>query len=253
MKYFIASDVHSFFDEYMFSLKEQGFDMFSQEHKVILLGDNFDRGPKPREMENFIMKLLEKDKAILTLGNHEELALDLINNYHKYVFKTDTHHHLNGTFQTLCALGEMDVGSARDILPYFKMKAKSTHYIKDIIPSMVDYYETDKYVFTHAWIPLSDKNKYDPNWRVASKERWERARWIKPLDAYSRKLYPNDKCIVCGHQSCSAFWEKENPNKYALSGKRARFDPYIIKKHVIALDGHTVESGVVNVLVLEDN
>ena len=44
MKYFVVSDVHSFYDAMMNALNKQGFDPENKEHKLIACGDLFDRG-----------------------------------------------------------------------------------------------------------------------------------------------------------------------------------------------------------------
>jgi hypothetical protein len=62
MKYFVSSDIHGFFDEWMHSLKEKGFDIFNQDHKIIVCGDLFDRGRQPKQIIDYILK--NKDKFI---------------------------------------------------------------------------------------------------------------------------------------------------------------------------------------------
>lgn len=43
-KYFICSDVHGFYTEWMKALKEAGFDIENPNHKIIHCGDLLDRG-----------------------------------------------------------------------------------------------------------------------------------------------------------------------------------------------------------------
>lgn len=43
-KYFISSDIHSFYDEWINSLNDSGFDINNPSHIVIIVGDLFDRG-----------------------------------------------------------------------------------------------------------------------------------------------------------------------------------------------------------------
>ena len=42
--YFVCSDIHGFYKEWMKSLKEAGFNKNNPEHILIVLGDVFDRG-----------------------------------------------------------------------------------------------------------------------------------------------------------------------------------------------------------------
>lgn len=48
MKYFIVSDVHSFYDEMMTALNESGFDKTNPDHIFVSLGDLLDRGDQSR-------------------------------------------------------------------------------------------------------------------------------------------------------------------------------------------------------------
>lgn len=99
MRYYVVSDVHSFYTEMIKALTEKGYFDDKEPHKVIICGDMFDRGSESVEMQKFIMELLEKDEVILIRGNHEELILSLINNA-EYNFGYGieyTHHWSNGT------------------------------------------------------------------------------------------------------------------------------------------------------------
>ena len=53
MKYFVSADVHGFFNEWKFALKEKGFDINNSEHKIIVCGDLFDRGAQAKELQTF--------------------------------------------------------------------------------------------------------------------------------------------------------------------------------------------------------
>ena len=71
MKYFVSSDIHGFFDEWMLALKREHFDINNPEHKIIVCGDLFDRGRRPKQIIDFILS--HKDKIIVIRGNHEDL------------------------------------------------------------------------------------------------------------------------------------------------------------------------------------
>lgn len=76
MKYFVCSDIHGYFNEWLSALKEKGFDINNPEHKIIVCGDLFDRGHQPKQIIDFILS--NKDKFILIRGNHEDLMQDMI-------------------------------------------------------------------------------------------------------------------------------------------------------------------------------
>lgn len=104
----------------------------------------------------------------------------------------------------------------------------------------------------HGWIPIIENcYLYDENWRNARKERWQRARWISPVEMYKYEIYEPNKTIVCGHWHCSTLWYKHNPEQYEEFGEKANFEPFITDK-MIALDSCTAYSKKVNVIILDD-
>lgn len=244
MKYFVSADVHGFYDEWITALNEKQFDINNPDHKIIVCGDLFDRGSQPKEVQSFVLDLTQKDKIILVKGNHEDLALELIENYANYIFRIrDTHHYSNGTFQTFLDLTGISHYEAVTCLLEFKRRASNTEYVKNIIPKMINYFETENYVFVHSWIPINF-NDIDYDWRDATDEEWQKARWYKPLDMYKNGLIVPNKTLVFGHWRCSDFWK-------SLENKRDCHAPYITKD-IIALDSTTVISKKVNVVVIED-
>lgn len=253
MKYFVSGDIHGFFDEWMAALKEKQFNIDDKNHKIIVCGDLFDRGCGAKELSDFVMDLIKRDKIILVRGNHEDLALELIDNYANYMFHVrDTHHYHNGTFQTMLDLTGMSFNDATTCLLEFKRRARQTDYIKNIIPRMKNFYETNRYVFVHSWIPIKEgAYEFDKGWREASDKLWQKARWLNPLIAYNLELYPKGKTLVFGHWHCSAFWANADPKKFSEFGDNACYEPYITKD-IIALDARTVVSKKVNVVVIED-
>ena len=155
---------------------------------IIVCGDLFDRGLQSKELQSFVMQLLKKKKIILIRGNHEDLVLELIENYADYMFDIKSSHHwYNRTFQTLLDLTGMSYNDATTCLLEFKRRARETDYIKSIIPKMKNFYETEHYVFVHAWIPLKEyKYEFNYNWRNASSKLWTKARWLNPVEMYKR-------------------------------------------------------------------
>lgn len=57
--YFICSDIHGYFDEWMCSLNEAGFDYSNKDHILVVLGDIFDRGRQPKEVYEFLKSFPE--------------------------------------------------------------------------------------------------------------------------------------------------------------------------------------------------
>lgn len=239
MKYFVSADIHGFYDEWMKALFEKGFDIENPEHKIIVCGDLFDRGNKPKEIIDFVLK--NKEKIILVRGNHEDLMEEMVSR--GFPYGRDYH---NGTERTIIQLAF----EARDGVDYKDVARKSRLY--DVLSLMIDYYETDKYIFVHSWIPIDSENyKYKEDWRTATKKEWSAARWVNPLEMYNARLFP-EKILVFGHWHVSAFWASENAKKYSEWGANACFDPFIKEGIIMALDACTAYSGKVNVVLLED-
>ena len=57
MKYYITADVHGFYTEFHMALDEAGYFNNPEPHKLIVLGDIFDRGPETVEMQRLILEL----------------------------------------------------------------------------------------------------------------------------------------------------------------------------------------------------
>ncbi len=261
MKYYVVADVHGFYDKMVTALEEKGFYKDQEPHKLIICGDLFDRGRQAKEMQSFVLDLLRKKEVILIRGNHEDLFMDLIDNATKWMNHNIiySHHYSNGTVNTALRMTGMSLAKAIENPLKFQAKAKETPLYKEILPAMLDYYETKKYIFVHGWIPcevlgwgsrITDDFSYQKNWRRATPRQWEIARWTNGMAAAYNKVLVPRKTIVCGHFHTSyghAIIEKKGTE----FGKRADFSPYYAKG-IIAIDACTAYSKKVNCLLLED-
>lgn len=242
MKYFVCSDIHGFYEDWMKALEESGFDMENEDHTLCVCGDLLDRGPDPLNCLKFVNNIPRK---ILIKGNHEYLMEDML--ARREVLSHDIH---NGTLQTMLDMTHIGMYDIEIENAYHKME---THpewqkYIK----SVVDYYETPKYIFVHGWIPCIKRVKmdweelvYDPNWRNGN---WADACWYPGWSLWEDGIKEKDKTIVCGHWHCSA------PNYYVHHKGKDQYDctePFI-DDGIICLDACTALSHKVNVVVLED-
>jgi serine/threonine protein phosphatase 1 len=257
MKYYVTADVHGYFTELKTALAEQGFFEDTEPHKLVICGDLYDRGTEALQLQEFILDLLSKDQAILIRGNHEDLALDLLHNWSRKSY-LQRHHNLNGTVDTVCQLtgfSERDVYTKTDEVGKAFLQ---NSLVQTIIPAMVDYFETEHYIFVHGWIPCtpislsSTEKEYVPipDWRNADKEQWDQARWINGMEAAHASIIEPGKTVVCGHWHCSfghAHYERDGSE----FGSDANFTPYRADG-IIALDACTARSGKVNCIVIED-
>lgn len=258
MRYYVIADVHGFYSLLRRTLEEKGFFTDEEPRKLILLGDLFDRGGEAKEMQDFVLELMERDEVILVRGNHEDCITELADNFLSYLYGGDlrhTHHYVNGTIDTAEQLTGFDLSSMRASPYAFVSALKDTPYFSTIIPATVDYFETENYVFIHGWIPCVRKGtyaryRYEPvdNWREADKDLWEAARWYNGMDAV--RYVTADKTVVCGHRTAS-YGHCMYERKGSEFGEDADFSPYYADG-IIAIDACTAVSGKMNCIVIED-
>lgn len=251
MRYYVVSDVHGYFSELMSALNEKGYFTDTEPHKLVICGDLFDRGQEALKLQSFILDLLAKDAVILIKGNHEDMALKLLNGWHQGSYErhshnsnmtVDTVYQLTGTTPRDLATRPNEVGKA----------FLETPFIQKLIPAMIDYLETPHYILVHGWIPCTvDTSKavfeysYMKGWRDADKDAWEYARWFNGMLAAHCGAVEADKTVICGHYRCS-FGHVQYEG-----GSADNYTPYF-GDGVIAIDAHTITSGKVNCLILDD-
>lgn len=248
MKYFVVSDIHSFFDEFKKAIGEAGFDPTNENHKLIICGDLFDRGSQPLELIRYLN--VNVPDAILIRGNHEDLFTQMCERGEPW-----SHDYSNGTAQTVFGLT-----SADQPLSFERRATIALGKVTPIFRRMMNYYETKHYVFVHGWIPclVERMGKYSPiknytywpDWRQAPAKDWELARWQNGMDCANQGILEVGKTIVCGHWHCSyGHWlagESDYPG-----GKDADYSPYY-GDGIIAIDACTAYTGKVNCIVIDD-
>lgn len=246
-KFFVISDVHSYYDEMKKALDDAGFDPNNESHWLISCGDALDRGPKTQEVIDYLMSL---DRCALIKGNHDQLIMDCL----KRRYAQDHDHH-NGTFRSII-----------DLAPNAKKFAEACDIaylkVKPFVDKMVNYFETKNFVFCHSWIPVNcDDNFPDyyrrnrkfskkEDWRTAHQSEWDRSMWMNPLEMAMKGL-GIEKSICAGHWHCSAGWSLQNG--VSEFGDDAIFDTFYYKDKLIMIDACCAYSHKVNCLVLEDD
>jgi len=269
-KLFIVSDVHSFYDEMIKALKEKGFDLKNPDHIFVSLGDIIDRGDQSLECLKFVNKLPKKRK-ILIKGNHETLMQDLI--MWKRFQRHDYH---NGTNKTVWQVIQEDPNNTllrdAEAITLFSENPEWTKYIK----SCVNYWEDDKNIFVHGWIPVAyelidyvdywhtgtDRFVYKDDWRDGN---WEEARWINGMKAWNEGIRVPGKTIWCGHWHSSwGHCNLHNDGKefldkietFYIDSKTGKQEPHVNHtpfkdEGIVAMDACTAISGIVNCEVIE--
>jgi serine/threonine protein phosphatase 1 len=245
MKLFCVSDIHSFYTPLKKALDAAGFEKDNPDHCLVSCGDAFDRGSESEEVLHFLMSL---ERKILIKGNHDSLLEELCKREFPCI-----HDFSNGTTRTV-----NDIGGAGEGYCFDKCCENTWNRMAAYRASLVNYFESENYIFVHSFIPLkhsegSQENfEYDPDWRDASSAAWEHAMWGNPFAMAERGLNKTGKTIVFGHWHCSTGWAKEEGRSEFMDD--AKWDIYRNEEQkIIGLDRCTVHTGKVNVLVIEDN
>lgn len=247
MKFFVISDMHSYYDTMVKALDEAGFDRTNPDHTLIVCGDAFDRGSQAVEMFGYLDSL---ERKVLVKGNHDDMLVELLER--KVPGIVDDR---NGTLGTVYQLG-WDKG----VKTFEKFCDNAYKKYKPFYDSMVNYFETENYIFVHSWIPLLRDSKiaryyasdiqyyFNEDWRNATEDMWDDARWGNPYELAAMGLKP-DKTVVFGHWHTS--WPRARYEGKDEFGPNADFSIYYGDGY-IGLDACTAVSGKVNVLVIED-
>lgn len=253
-KFFVTSDIHSFYTPLKKALDEKGFDPTNEDHWLVVCGDCFDRGDDSKEVLSFLMQL---ERKIIVKGNHDILLEDLC--MREFAYSHDFH---NGTTKTVQDLGNMGEG-----YPFDECCQATWNRIARYRELLVNYFETQNYIFVHSWIPteieytyaskpwhqLGKNHSYKADWRNATASEWEEAMWGNPFWNAQDGLNKTGKTIVFGHWHCSTGYSLESQGDLSEFGEDAIWEPYINEKQgIIGVDRCTAHTGEVNVVVLED-
>lgn len=240
-KFFVTSDIHSFYTPLKEALDKVGFDPNNEEHWLIVCGDCFDRGYESEKVLHFLMSLQRK---ILVKGNHDILLEECCMREFPYSYDSS-----NGTRKTI-----QDLGGAVYRRSFAECCCRTWDRLARYRELLVNYFETRNYIFVHSWIPIISQNgsyyKYDENWRDASDNNWEEAMWGNPFDMHSLDINKTGKTIVFGHWHCSTGHKMLGHCKSEF-GEDAIWEPYYAEG-VIGIDRCTAYTGECNVIVLED-
>ena len=240
-KIFAVSDIHGHSSIFREALAEAGFRRDDPEHLLVACGDYFDRGTENRAVYNYLDSLTNK---VLIRGNHEE-SLDNIMLNGKLTL-TD---HINGTAQTVREFFRGDYIPEFNFV-YTDETCDAYRELRPFLDGLYDYFETENYIFTHGWLPLRLQGEdgvptLAPDWRYADPTMWHGAIWTEWHKVYPYRPLPHGKTLVVGHRAAdhaSAF-DSSRPKKCSA--------PFF-GDGMIAIDALTVDSGKVNILVLEE-
>lgn len=283
MNYFVISDIHSHYTLMRKALRKAGFDKRNKNHILIVCGDILDRGRESKEVIDYLMSIPRK-RRVLIRGNHESLFLELLKKEWP-----DQWDFSNGTVRSFCNLAGVDEevlstsyyfhkNPDADFAEIVHKKRMKWLQIRSIVEALkldewfmsdewCNYYELDKYIFVHSFIPLGDHSTlpkhylrghsyyFDPNWRQSSQQEWWDAMWGCPWQLIIQGLNQTDKAIVCGHWHASDFHENlaEDPILQEDGVDPRNENEIYFGTDIIAIDACTAYSGFCNVLVIKED
>lgn len=255
---YTVSDTHSFYAPFIEALDEKGF-FENEKNKLLLLGDALDRGPDTKRMIEFLLSLHREGRLIYVKGNHEWLFVECLQELSRgKVFEIAcgmSPHYLNGTFSTMLEIADMTEVEAVSAPDELVRRVMASDYYNILLPECINYYETEKYVFTHGFIPCDFNDskeclnlyKYNPEWRNADNLDWHKASWLNGIDMVCKyNISVPDKTIVVGHIRSSY-----GHTRYNGSTDKNNFSVFSTNG-LLAIDACTVKSGKVNCLCFEE-
>ena len=254
MKYFIVSDIHSFYDELKRALDKAGFNKRNKDHTLIVCGDIFDRGPDTLDVYKFLTSIPKK-RCILIKGNHELLYEELLEKRFP-----ESHDFSNHTVDTFCQIAGYDSEILtpkywRDLgdVPHERIQQAWQEILTEAKQSPITawlqsdrwkyWYEVGNYIFVHSFIPLKNLDcmpayytynrrfEYFKDWReTANNFELEDATWGCPyqqyIDGYFKEEAANGKVLVCGHWVVTDFRQHIN-NKWSDDTSIYKFENII--------------------------
>lgn len=232
-KLFVVSDIHGHYTLLKAALDEKGFDENNNDHVLVCCGDYFDRGSENLQVLKFFERLKNK---VLLRGNHEDLLMKVLDQG-----RLQPHNYINGTLQTITEFFGNNVIDPVDDSLDLSGKSRTVDRIVEFIEGTADYFETEGHVFVHGWVCGDTREKR----QAASKEAWERARWVKWTEKYDGERPLKDKILVCGHMPTlmARLIDPSRPMGCA---------DIFYGNGIIAIDAGTYDSKQVNVLVIEE-
>lgn len=259
-KFFVVSDIHGHYTELRKALYKAGFRQSEDFHKLVVVGDSFDRGTESYEVYKWLNKLRKKGKAIVLRGNHTTFFEGILdktergfNFQHNGVDDTiDSFMHQTRAFEMYLLYHNLEYNQENfdKFISYVSDSIlKEFPNIKEDVESLPDYFETEHYIFTHGIIFTGE------DYRNLSKECWRHENhWARPEDFSSKFWNMSGKTLVVGHLDTEtvkrAIAHREN---LTLVQDEPYSTLYVKQFDTYFLDGCTILTKKINVLVIEDN
>ena len=173
-KIFAVGDIHGRYDKLVAMMEILPWEKESGD-LLLFIGDYVDRGPRSRDVVEFLVQLKKQGGNFVFLkGNHEKMLLDF------YIQQKDQMLYVaNGGAETIASYVEGGIGRKAFVLPEDHL---------EFLLSLQLIHETEEYIFVHAGlrdaIPLEEQAEED-------------LLWIREEFIYS--TYDWTKRIIFGH------------------------------------------------------
>lgn len=251
MRYFIFGDVHGCLNQLKQALENAGFDRENENHTLISLGDNFDRGGLNRGVFNFLVNM---PRIICIKGNHELILQEVLKR--GYLTETDVY---NGTLATIASFAGMSKSDVRFMNDFAVQQVSMNKKLQDWLTTIPPFFETKRFIFTHGWVP----REYYSGKKLAEidAKAWEEVMWCNTEEEilnHRQQVSANGadkyKTIVVGHWHTFRLKERFEGKPFNKRNYRCNdFGPYVDEQNkVIALDSCTNISKRVNILIEDD-
>lgn len=271
--YFI-SDVHGHFKEMTEALRNAGFDEENPNDLLVCLGDIFDRGNKNIEVYQYLKRLSDEGKAIVTTGNHHKFLIEFLEgsinafNYLHNGLDTTIADFWNRTrpFESWCLLeGNCEINQDNYARWCEICRNDINEEYPELLPwlkSLPRYFESEHYIGVHGAIDTEVQDWHFPHCAKYSLTDWD-ALEFDDGSFFNKSICNTDKTIVIGHFGTYHLRDMYNLNRVYTTpvvsveeADRRQLEKFSVLKRpdgrVIAIDGTTIVSGKVNVLVIKN-
>lgn len=153
-KIFAVGDIHGSFEKLRDLMKILPWNR-DRGDLLLFIGDYVDRGPRSREVVQFLVDLKKGGGNFIFLkGNHEKMLLDFYTEH-----KDQMLYVANGGAETIASYVEGAIGRKAFILPEDHL---------EFLVTLKLWHETEDYIFVHAGlrdgIPLEEQSEEDVIW-----------------------------------------------------------------------------------------
>ncbi len=256
-KLFFISDLHGHYQATINSLKEVGYDENNPSHLLVVLGDCMDRGKENIEVFEWLKRLTDEGKAVVTYGNHQSMLIDFLewnNNPFNYLYNGMNETladflHQTMPFETWCLFNKKEFNYSNFAEWAVIARKEINEEYPDLLPwlkSLPRYFESKNCIGTHGAIDMQAKDWHYPEISRNGLRGWDALDWDN--GEFIMHKNTTGKTVVVGH-----FDSGHLRDMWQIDTKD-RNDHSILKTedNTVFIDGCVVLTKKINVYVVED-